>query len=62
MLGDVTQKYRGRVFSAWSVPRGYERIREWEFSSLQTMTLTKDRPVLSSERAIHENKTVGVKQ
>jgi hypothetical protein len=29
---------------------------------LQTMTLTKDRPVLSSERAPHKDKTVTVKQ
>jgi hypothetical protein len=29
---------------------------------LQTMTLTKDRPVLSSEMAPHNNKTVTVKQ
>jgi hypothetical protein len=29
---------------------------------LQTMTLTKDRPVLSSERAPHNKKTITVKQ
>jgi hypothetical protein len=29
---------------------------------LQTVALTKDRPVLSSERAPHKNKTVTVKQ
>jgi hypothetical protein len=29
---------------------------------LQTLTLTKDRPALSSERAPHNNKTVTVKQ
>jgi hypothetical protein len=29
---------------------------------LQTVTLTKDRPVISSERAPHNNKTVTVKQ
>jgi hypothetical protein len=29
---------------------------------LQTVTLTKDRPILSSERAPHKNKTVTVKQ
>jgi hypothetical protein len=29
---------------------------------LQTVTLTKDRPVLSSERAPHNNETVTVKQ
>jgi hypothetical protein len=29
---------------------------------LQTITLTKDRPVLSSERAPHKDKTVTVKQ
>jgi hypothetical protein len=29
---------------------------------LQTLTLTKDRPVLSSERTPHKNKTVTVKQ
>jgi hypothetical protein len=29
---------------------------------LQTMTLTKDRPVLSSEKASHKDKTVTVKQ
>jgi hypothetical protein len=23
------------VFCAWSVPRGYERIREWELTSLE---------------------------
>jgi hypothetical protein len=23
------------VFSMWSVPRGYRRIREWEFISVQ---------------------------
>jgi hypothetical protein len=26
---------RGCVFCAWSVPRGYERIREWELTSLE---------------------------
>jgi hypothetical protein len=29
---------------------------------LQTMTLTKDKPILSSERAPHNDKTVTVKQ
>jgi hypothetical protein len=29
---------------------------------MQAMTLTKDRPVLSLERAPHKNKTVTVKQ
>jgi hypothetical protein len=29
---------------------------------LQKMTLTKDRPVHSSEKAPHNNKTVAVKQ
>jgi hypothetical protein len=29
---------------------------------MQAMTLTKDRPVLSSERALHNNKIVTVKQ
>jgi hypothetical protein len=29
---------------------------------IQAMTLTKDRPVLSSERAPHNNKTVTVKE
>jgi hypothetical protein len=29
---------------------------------LQTMTLTKDRPALSSERAPHKNKTITVIQ
>jgi hypothetical protein len=90
------------VFSAGSVPREYERLREWkvgsntstvslravggdEKGSLKSETVkygresqgtrtreklrwqgpagdTKDRHVLSSERATHKNKTVTVKQ
>jgi hypothetical protein len=29
------QQQRGCVFCAWSVPRGYKRIREWNFTSLE---------------------------
>jgi hypothetical protein len=29
------QQQRGFVLCAWSVPRGYEKIREWELTSLE---------------------------
>jgi hypothetical protein len=38
------------VFSAWSVQSGYKEV----FGNIE-MTLTNDRPVLSSERAPHIN-------
>jgi hypothetical protein len=28
-------KIGGSVFCVWSVPRGYERIREWELTGLE---------------------------
>jgi hypothetical protein len=47
------------VFSVWFTLKGYKQDEVWR---LVTMTLTKDRPVLLSERAPHNNKTVIVKQ
>jgi hypothetical protein len=29
-------KIKDTVFSTWSVPTGYRRTREWEFSSVQS--------------------------
>jgi hypothetical protein len=53
------------MFSLWSVPKIYKKAQPNIMINdilLQTMTLKKDRPILSSERAPHNNKTVTVKQ
>jgi hypothetical protein len=49
------------VFSMWSVPRCYKQGTKSTDILLLILTLTNDRPVLSSERALHKDETVTVK-